>query len=148
MLAVLLLAAFRRTRRNWFCDARLWLMWPRATRFCANTRLVFGVEGRIGEELIFVVVRMFVVRIQKDVVVAHAVERAARRIELEEKISIVSGVAIHLLYFSDTTCPGGKAHPPVLWYCHRQSLQLFCPLGVNVEAFRIHRADVGSGGVV
>ena len=61
---------------------------PRATRFGANTRLVFGVEGKTGEELILTVVRMFLVRIEKHVVVAHAVERVACRIKIEEKISI------------------------------------------------------------
>ena len=141
VLALLLLAAFRRTRRNWFCDVRLWLTWPRATQFCANTRLVFGVEGRIGEELIFFVVRMLPVRIQKDVVIAHRVQRTAHGIELEKEVSIVAGVAIHLGYFSETTCPGGVADPPVLWYCHRQTFQLSCPLGVNVETFLVHRAD-------
>ena len=87
------------------------------------------------------VVRMFVIRIQKDVVIAHGVERAARGIKLEKEISIVAGVAIYLGYFSETTCLGGVADPPVLWYCHRQSFQLSCPLGVNVETFLVHRAD-------
>ena len=102
---------------------------------------MFGVEGRIGEELVLVVVRMLLVHIEKHGVVAHGVERTARRIKLEKEISIVAGVAIHLGYFSETAWPGGVADPLVLWYYHRQSLQLSCQLGINVEAFLDHRAD-------
>ena len=53
----------------------------------------------MSEELILTVVRMFVVRVEEDVVVAHGVERAARGIQLEKEVSKVAGVAIHLLYF-------------------------------------------------
>ena len=61
------------------------MMWPRADQFCVNTRLVFRVEGRIGEELVLAIVRMFLVCIEKHVVIAHVVELAARSVKLEEK---------------------------------------------------------------